>query len=231
MRRKTRISPRSSLLMTEKEMFEVVKYFKSIYTTINNKTEKLLFAGSTFYYEGNSHFLMFGRLKDQENNDFIKWSKDKNFEIKFSDVDSLRNCLKKNVVDLNFDTDFLFKYKDKEDNDREFLCSDVFLSEQNKNLVNKINTIESLLTHSTSLKYDDFVNKEIIELYLNENGTVSEERSSDKIVEIPFKRVQSITKDSDIIVKFSDKDEEGKRYVEFSSSNELLELSQIFATI
>lgn len=212
-------------------MFEVVKYFKSIYTTINNKTEKLLFAGTDFYYESNSHFLMLGSLKDQENNEFIKWSKDKNFEIKFSDIDSLRNCLKKNVVDLSFDTDFLFKYKDKEENDREFLCSETTLSLQDQGLINKINTIKSLLINSTELNYGDFVNKEIIELYLNEDGSVSEERSSDKIIEIPFKRVQSVIKDSNITVKFSDKDDEGKRYVEFTSSNDLLELSQIFATI
>jgi hypothetical protein len=217
--------------MTEKEMFEVVKYFKSIYTTVNNKTESLLFSNKRFYYESNPHFLMFGNLKDQETNTFLEWSKGKNFKLKLSDVDSLRGCLKKNVVEINVDNNFSFKYKDKDEKDMEFLCSESILSADNEKLIDKISKIESLLIHSSSLKYDDFVNKEIIEIYLKEDGTVVEERTSDKIVEIPFKRVQSITKDSDIIVKFSDKDSEGKRYVEFSSSNELLELSQIFATI
>jgi len=218
--------------MTEKEIFEIVKYFKSIYTTINNKTEKLLISNNYFYYEADPHFLMFGKMINQENNVFLNWSNDKIFDLNFKDVDNLRSCLKKNVVSVDLDnTKFVLKYKDKEEVEQDFLCSKKEISDSDKIIINKINIIKSLFKNQALFAYNDFINKEIIELYIKEDGTVSEERSADKIIEIPFKRVQSLIKDSDIIVKFSNKDDEGKRYVMITSSNDLLELSQIFATI
>lgn len=217
--------------MNEKEIFEVVKYFKSIYTIINNKTESLRFVGRKFFYETNTHFLMYGELAAQNDNPFLTWADGKTFEVKIKDIDSLRSSLKKNMVSLDSSGDFSLKYKDRDENEVEFLCSESDIRESEKSLMEKVEAIEGMLKKSGTLAYSDFFNKEIVELYLQENGEISESRTSDKIVEIPFKRIQSVIKDSDISVDFSDKDEEGKRFVRISCSNDLLSLSQIFATI
>jgi len=219
-----------SSIMTEKEIYEVVKYFKEIYTSINNGSE-ILFSNGKFYYQGSLYSLLYGELDMTETNPFKEWLKEKNTILNVKDIDSLRNCLKKNVVSLDItDTEFKLTYKDKEENEIVFLCSSIEVPESFQNVINKIDTIETKIDSTTVVDNLNLENKDILELYLD-NSVLSETRSSDKVIEIPVKRITSLLKNSEFYINYSKKDSEGKRYVRLGSKNSLLSLNQIFATI
>jgi hypothetical protein len=214
--------------MTEKEIFEVVKYFKDIYTTINNG-EVIHFSGLRFFYVPNPHYLLHGKLEASDNA-FIKWlsSGEKNFSIKMSDLDDLRDCLKKNVVSIDAsDLDFKLTYKDRDLNEKVFSCKH---DDTRTTLSDRIDSIIPMMVNVSGIDGSLIENMEILEIY-NENGKVTNLRNSDKIVEIPVKRIISFFKDSENSIRFSDKRSEGHRYVELTGKNKLLSLSQLFATI
>jgi predicted transposase YbfD/YdcC len=212
--------------------FEVVKYFKSIYTQISTYGEEISFSNNKFFYENDPHFLMYGELVYNEDNDFIKWSSDKSFYLKFSDVDNLRDCLKKNVISMSSGENFEIKYKDKNTEiEKIFVCSKSVNSKDLDNKIEKIKEIENKLIYSSKFDYSKLEASEIVELYILDDGSVTTERTREKLIEIPFKRVLAILKNSEIIVDFSEKGSDGKRYVKISSSNEFIKLNQIYATI
>jgi hypothetical protein len=216
--------------MTEKEIYEVVKYFKEIYTSINNGSE-ILFSKGKFYYQGTVYSLLYGELDSTESNSFKEWIREKNVLLNIKDIDLLRNCLKKNVVSLDItDNEFKLTYKDKEENEMIFLCSSIEIPESFQNIIEKINNIEIKIDSTTIIEGLNLENKDILELYLD-GSVLSENRSSDKIIEIPVKRITSLLKNSEFYINYSKKDTEGKRYVRLGSKNSLLSLNQIFATI
>jgi hypothetical protein len=220
------------LVFPDMKEFEVVKYFKSIYTAVNTYGQSISFFNNRFFYENEPHFLMYGELVPNKDNDFIEWSLNKNFSMKFSEINNLRECLKKNVISMSAGATFEIKYKEKEtEQERVFLCFQSEPSQELKKNIDKINEIEQKLVHSSKFDYSKFEKSEIIELYLLKDNAVTTERTDTKLIEIPFKRVLSILKDSEILIDFSDKGENGKRYVRISSSNDLIKLNQIYATI
>jgi hypothetical protein len=212
--------------------FEVVKYFKSIYTPISSYGEALFCSNGKFFYERNPHFLMCGEfIKDDENN-FIKWAADKDFILEFSKIDDLRECLKKNVISMSSDSNFEIKYKEKDsDTEKSFELSNSKMSVEMRTNITKIEEIDKKMKHSSKFSYSSFKEREIIELYLTQDNTVTFDRTDMKLIEVPFKRVISILKESEITIEFSELESDGKRYVKVSSSNGLIKLSQIYATI
>jgi hypothetical protein len=219
--------------MTQQEIFEVVKYFKSIYTKVNLQDEIYLVGRSEkeadLFYKGEMYFLLYGMIKSEEDNVFLAWLKDKRVKIKISDMDSLRNCLKKNVVDLTTtDSEFSLKYTLKDGTETIFKCIDE-RDESFESVREKITKIEKILVN----KYDldtSYFDRDVLEIYSKKGGFTTD-RNGDKLIEFPIKRILSYQKESSHILKFSDKDENKKRYVMISSDNTLLSLSQIFATI
>jgi hypothetical protein len=221
--------------MTEKEIFEVVKYFKNIYTTINMKDEIYLVgqdSGAFIYYKDEPYFLLYGKLVDDENNLFLKWIKGKKVALKLKDINNLRECLKKNVIDITSDdSEFILKYKDKEENEVLFVCKNKSNPIYEK-IIEKIEVIESHLTKNLDIR-KELLESDVLELYLDtDNKFLTEEKSSNKLIEIPSKRIMSDQKNANRhIIRFSEKDESGRRYVEVSSFSDLINLSQIYATI
>jgi hypothetical protein len=219
--------------MTQQEIFEIIKYFKSIYTKINLQDEIYLVGKSEkeadLFYKGEMYFLLFGKVKSEEDNVFLTWLKDKSVKIKVSEMDSLRNCLKKNVVDLNMtNTEFALKYTLKDGSETVFKCIDE-KDESFEKIKDKINNIERSLNNKYVID-SSYFDRDVLEIYSKEKGFTTD-RNGDKLIEFPIKRILSYQKESSYTLSFSDKDENKKRYVMISSSNALLELSQIFATI
>jgi len=215
--------------MTNKEIFEVVKYFQEIYTSINNEDE-ILFSSLSFFYKASPHYILHGSLVEKENNVFISWAKDKTFLLKLSDISDLRNCLKKNVVSLDFDDEsFKLIYKDKEEKEKVFLCSKTDVHSYAET-VSKIQRINKEISFEMELTESFVKDMEILEVYLKDSS-ITQERNSDKVIEIPTKRIISLLKGSAYFIRFSSKNDEGRRYVDISSKGEYVNMDQIFATI
>jgi hypothetical protein len=216
--------------MTEKEIFEVVKYFKDIYTNIN-QSEEIFFKGNKFFYKTGPHFLLHGELVKTESNVFVNWISDMtSVKISTKDMDELRNCLKKNIISLDVTkTEFKLTYKDREGNEKVFLCSET-PDKSFDTIVSKIDLISGELPEKEALDRAKIDSLEILELYLKE-GRSTESRTDDKLIEIPVKRIVSLMKESDYFIRFSNKNDQGRRYVEISSSNAEMSMNQIFATI
>jgi hypothetical protein len=220
--------------MTEKEIYEVVKYFKSIYTTINMSDEIYLVgsdSGAFIYYKNEPYFLLYGKLVDKDNS-FMQWLKGKKTTVTLQDLNSLRECLKKNVVDINTtDFELILKYKNKEETEMSFRCENK-ANPVYENTIEKIRVISKSLTGKLDIS-QDLLDNDVLELYLNNgNDQLTESRNDNKLIEIPSKRILSNQKNAtEHSVRFSEKDESGRRYVQISSSSELIELYQIYATI
>jgi hypothetical protein len=215
--------------MTEKEMFEVIKYFKSIYTAINNDDE-IYITNNKIVYRANPFYILYGELQNDESNEFLKWIKDKSATIKISDLNELRVCLKKNVKNVVFDDKrFRVEYENKDSIPLEFLCSNEINKEYDL-IVKKINDITKQYIKEYSIE-DSLFNEELFIAYLDKDLNITLDRTENKVVEIPGKRILSLQKNSEKFLKISEKSEEGKRFVEISSKSDLLNLSQIFATI
>jgi len=217
-------------IFTEKEIFEVVKYFKDIYTTINLK-EEIYLVGRDFYYSSDPYFLIYGTLAEDDSNVFVKWLNDKRTTISISEINKLRECLKKNVVSMEFDDkEFKISYKDKENIKQYFLCE----NKENKKLestVQKIKNIQSALITKAELD-ENLFNRDIFEVYIDDRGNLVETYTENKLIEIPVKKIVSNQKGADSkYVRFGPKDNLGKRYVELSSLSNKIELHQLYATI
>jgi len=218
--------------MTKKEIFEVVKYFKNIYTTINF-AEVVYFIDTSFYYLGEQHYILHGELFTKENNAFLEWlKKGGKLFMYMTQVRLLTECLKKNIISLDItDDSFSLKFKDKNDNPREFLCErlkegDTFFDK----VVDKTKMIRSKLSFKRDLPSNYFDGKELLEVYLK-NGDIVDDRTSDKLIEIPVKRILSILKSNIHSIRFSNRLDNGRRYIEITGNNKFVRLHQIFATI
>lgn len=218
--------------MTEKEIFEVIKYFKEIYTTINF-TDTIYFVDMNFYYIGDLHYILHGELFKENENAFTNWVKEGGkFFLRMDHVSRVKECLKKNILSLDITKDtFSLKYKNKDGNEEEFLCKKIDGGDSFfEKIIEKTTKIRSLLIYKGDLPFNYFDDKEILELYLKDNKIV-EERTTDKLIEIPVKRIISILKSNVHSIRFSDCLDSGKRYTEITGNNKYVRLRQIFATI
>jgi hypothetical protein len=238
--------------MTEKDIFEVVKYFKSIYTFINIKNEILLIGTNNnikIYYTSDKFFIIHGILFNNSSNEFLKWIKNKNIVLNLSTISNLKECLKKNVISLNTDDqNFKLEYKNKDNVSETFICSvinDDKIPLDFKSSIAKINYVEKELGEELPINKSLFEN-EITEIYLTEGSNLNNTNteSENKIFELPSKRILSLLKsadnysikisgnDIDPEVKIEENSDTGiKQFIEISSSNDLIKLSQIFAII
>jgi len=183
--------------MTEKEIFEVIKYFKNIYTSINNGSY-ILFTNNRFVYQNTQYSLLYGQLDHTETNPFKEWSKNKTFLVQIEDINILRSCLKKNIISLDItENEFKLIYKNKEEVEMIFLCSVIETPREFIDIIEKINNIEKQIYKTETLDGSILNNKEILELYLDDSKLV-ETRTKDKVIEIPFKRILSLLKDSNV---------------------------------
>jgi hypothetical protein len=232
---------------SEKEMFEVVKYFKNIYTLINNRiVEKIYFVGNKFYYKKDQFFILYGELVNNENNEFLKWIKGKKVTLELDYINDFKNnAIKKNLKDLIVSSDeFRFEYTDRDGKSQVFLCSNID-NEKYHDIIDTISSIESKLVNSYNLNFNNF--EDNLVLFTGNDGEATIEKGEEKIIEFPIKRIlsyQSLSKTSkealgidkndegiSYTLNFSDRDENNKRYVKISSESGYVKISQIFATI
>jgi hypothetical protein len=224
-------------IQSNKELFEVVKYFKSIYTTINfNNKDRVYLKGfndhAKVYYDTESHYLLHGKLFNDGNNEFLNWMNGKNIMLELNDVKAFRECLKKNVVELTTtETEFRFEYLNKEEKTEFFVCSTANINNPYESVVDKIQSIDTMLSNTFDVDGSYFTN-EITKLYQDGDNGITNSRNENKIFEFPSKRLMSLQKDADKHqIRLSDIDDDEKRYIEITSSNSYISLSQIFAII
>lgn len=232
---------------TSKEMFEVVKYFKNLYTLINNRiVERIYFDGNRFYYKQDQYFILYGELINTGDNEFLNWVLDKQFTLDLEYINTFKNSVvKKNIIDLTADdNEFKMTYTDRDGENQSFVCSNEHNPKYDP-IIKKAKEIDASVKHKYVVNLNDF--EETLVLYVGENDAVTRTITSEKIVEFPIKRilsVQSLSKvakkaigvdDSDegvtYSVEYSDRDEYSKRYVQINSTSGYVKLSQIFATI
>lgn len=220
-----------------KELYEEFKYFKNIYTKINlskyiqllgdkeNDVVYINFVRDTVFSN------LIGKLTG--NTHFLNWLKEDNKSIIISleTINELSKTLKKNVVSVSYDDDeFIFKFNDKEDQARTVVIKRDTTKETER-IIAAFHTLIVKFDNDYKLS-DDFLNSDILEVF-HENGNIGRNRTKDKVIEIPKARLNSYIKDEDLILKFSDKNEIGARFVSISSKSEKLglELVEIFQTI
>ena len=223
--------------MEQKEIYEVVKYFKNIYTKMHVKdSESMHVVGGRFYYPSDPHYIMFGEFDSSEKNPFTEWLASNpaaEFRLDLTQVDALRNCLKKNIVSLESDdSSFVLKYKDKEEKELEFRLTRLDRPEPAFSvLAGKVTRIESELKHTSPLGADMFGSKDVLQVYLDGKGAITPERTDRKLIEIPLRRVFSIMDESEISISHSEETADGRRFIRISSSGNGIRLHQVFATI
>jgi len=224
--------------MTEKDIFEVVKYFKSIYTFINIKDDIFLSGGSNYIeinYTPDQFFIIYGQLKNDKSNEFLKWINHKNIELNIKEIANLKECLKKNVISLDMDDNkFELKYKDKDGIEKIFLCSVIEVASLKfEESILKIRDINKELGKEIPIDKSIF-NNEITEIYLTHGSNPNETKNYEsKVFELPSKRIVALLKDAtNFYMRISgDRIDNNKQFIEISSSNDLIKLSQIFAII
>jgi hypothetical protein len=232
---------------TQKEIFEVIKYFGHIYTLINNNiVQKIYFVGNKFFYKKDQFFILYGELINNENNEFLKWIKGKKVTLELDYINEFKKAaIKKNLKEMIIsDNEFKIIYDDRDGNEQVFLCSNI----DNKNyhdIIKIVDKIETGLIYKYDLDFSNFEDNLI--LYIDKNNQTIQEKTVEKIIELPIKRIlshQSLSKtvknaigiDKDIegvkyILSYSDRDENNKRYVSIMSISGFVKINQIFATI
>jgi hypothetical protein len=226
--------------MTEKDIFEVVKYFKSIYSVLNiNIQDDIYISGNgdhiNIYYKPNKFFLIYGKIKNVKSNEFLNWISGKNILLNISSIFELKECLKKNVISLEKDNNnFNIKYRDKNNLEKNFICSNLNDTPiEFNNLINKIILLNKEFGKELLLDSSLFKN-EITELYYSGSSDLNENTDQlDKIFELPSRRILSLLKDATTYsMRITDETTmDTKKFIEISSSNDLIKLSQIFAII
>jgi hypothetical protein len=221
--------------MEQKEIYEVVKYFKAIYTKMHVKeSESMYVSGAKFYYPSDPHYLLLGEFDTSVKNPFTDWlASGKEFVLDLKQVDALRSCLKKNIVSLDSgEGSLVLKYKDKEEKDTEFRLTKLASRDSSfLPLIAKVERIESELNESLPFAAESFGSKDVLQVYLDGNGSLTSARTISKLIEIPLKRVFSLMEESASSISYSKETPEGMRFIRISSSGNGIKLHQIFATI
>jgi len=231
---------------TQKEIFDVVKYFKFVYTLINNNSvDKIYFKGNRFYYTKDQFFILYGELEDNVENAFLDWIKDKEITIELDYINDFKNdAVKKNLQSLEIsDEAFKITYDDRAGDTKEFLCSNQINADYSK-IIKTVDNIKSKIVGSYDLDFTKF--EETLLLYIDDNG-LSMEIKDETLIDFPIKRIlstQSLSKalkkylkldetldGVEYVLHYSDRDEYGKRFIEISSKSILMQINQIFATI
>ena len=220
-----------------KVIYNDFKMLKNIYTALN-KSSKIVFIGRDndvriIFSREDNFFLLFGEITFET--EFTKWLKDghKAVVMEIEKLKSITDALKKNIISLETsDVSFTFSYISKDDGETK---NQVFYnsatSDTIKNESLKIDGILSQLKTKKDIP-EAFISDDIFRVYLKDNE-LTDERVSDKLLEIPTKRILTFTKNSRNSIGFSEKMEKGERYVGIFSANEELNLnlSQLFLTI
>lgn len=212
------------------EAYNICKFFKSIYTQLNF-APIIYFKDNKMIFETNSPFYInSGELLIQ--NDFTNWLNNKILSISTADITELGKVLKKNTLETSLnENEMSVKFLTKDGIEKIITFSN--LEDNNKTIVlNKFEKLDNYRNHLTVEKTlpSEYFNDDILELFLNENNEISLERTSKKLVEVPTDKIEQ-TKGGDYKIKFSEQTTNGQRYIEITSKNDDLELSQLFATI
>jgi hypothetical protein len=222
-------------MIAEKDIFEVVKYFKSIYPIINIKDKVFITNDKSgyaeFYYTVDQFYMMHGRLyKNKDSNIFLDWIGNKDFIIDLKSMSKIKESLKKNIISADIDeSTFRINYTDKDGSAQSFVCSTTdSIDSEFKSVVEKINLLNKELGSDIELDKSVF-SDEITEIYMAEGSTSS---SQEKVFELPSKRILSLIKNANKhIMRISGELPNGKKLIEISSENDFVRLSEIFAII
>jgi hypothetical protein len=213
-------------LIDIKTIYNDFKYFKSIYTQINIDSEAYLIGQKDYvelvYDRASSFYILTGKLFGDI--ELLKWLKTgKTIKVQIANLVDLGKVLKKNVISIQYDDNtFIYEYKAK---DTEEIIKLEFTVCNPPSVTN--------IAYTNQFKLDKkFFESDICEIF-NKDGKLTEERTSDKIIEIPTNRILSIVKDGENTICFTNKNELGQRYVSIISLNNQLgiELCQEFLTI
>ena len=232
---------------TVKEMFEVIKYFKNIYTLINNLiVQKIYFVGNKFYYKKDQFFVLYGELENDDSNEFLKWIKDKKVLVSLEDIAVAKTeIIRKNIESMIITDDkFMIKYADRDGNDQVFEFTNKEAPKYD-DVITTIERIEKQLTYTHALDFNDF--EDTIILYVNEDNEAVQAVQPEKIIDFPIKRILSVQSLSKTVKKalgvdysdegvtytleFSERDINWKRYVKITSKSGYVKINQVFATI
>ena len=212
----------------EKLIYPDFKYFKSIYTQINMGNIIYLTGKNDYvelvYQRDSTFYILTGKLFG--NIELFNWLKRTKNTIK-TEIDKIvelgKEVLKKNVISIEYDDNtFIYNYslKDGTTVRREF--SSCQPPEMKTIIYQKYFSLDS-----------SFISEDICEIFIDKNSNITNERTSDKLIEIPTNRILSLVKDGTNSVFFTEKNQAGQRYVSIKSRNENLgvELCQEFLTI
>lgn len=218
----------SSEGLSDTDLFKVVKYFKDIHPSMNiREKNRVVIDNFRLIYEKDEFFLLSGKIP-YDDNVFCNWAKDKRIEVFLSDIMELKKSRKKDVVSIEMnDIEFIFNYKDKEDQPLVFRCK--VLDDETLEVENKITVIESILGNKIKLEESVFSGEVFTLFNISENITT--ERGTDKIIEMAVKRIIPYKDGREMFIAYSQKDDIGRRYVKIMGKDNKISLSQYFATI
>lgn len=203
--------------------YDICKFFKSIYTQLNFAPEIYFKDNEIIFNTGSSFYINSGKILVE--NDFTNWLKDKNVLISLSDIVELGKVLKKNALEATSDNEtFSIRFLTKEGSEKIITFKN---NTGNIKEFEKLEKYENQLANEETLPTEYF-NDDILELFIKD-GKLTTERGQIKLVEIPTDKIKQV-KGGEYHIKYSE-DKNGQRYVQITSKNNDLELSQLFATI
>ena len=212
-----------------KQTYPIFKWFKENYSILNKATQILLCGHpdkiSLYYNKDSEYYLLYGEIV--VDNVFSQWLNGKRVFLTLPDIVLLHKCLKKNVVNIDYDDDyFSLTFTNKEDLTHVIKLVDAGETD----FCNKTERILSIL--STTISFDATkLSSEILTPYEKDGELVfTHKEGYEKILEHPSKKFICTQKDATYSLSFSDR-YENIRYVAVNSYTEKIKLTQLFATI
>ena len=223
-----------------KEVYPEFKFWKDRYTSIN-KSSDIIIAGSgvkdtvtIIFSTPEDYYYLEGTIRG--NSKFIDWLNEDNKIVKVSmdALNQIRSALKKNVYKIEYDNEsFNFYFKSKETEEDITISIKNTKNDEFKKIIDKGNLLKSRLTQKYELK-KSFLNDNLFEVFLKDN-TIVDEKTTNKVLEIPSNKLQPIQKAEDTIynICISERDAFDQRLVSVESSSDSsgISFTQIFNTI
>jgi len=219
-----------TLITDPKAVFPEFKYFKNLYVPLNI-AEKITFSAidghaMLKFSDDNEYYKMYGELLDTSSM-FMQWLLQyiNTVTINYSDIQMIGKCLKKNAIEIEYDSKH-FKYKfNIQNKDGELEEKEVLLRASNTVIDFECQEFDAVLTNSGILT-DDYLKGDVCEIYRKDDGTITNERTNEKLLEIPVAKIESLLKNGNNLFSFSDVNNKNQRYVSITSSTDALKLTQ-----
>lgn len=231
----------------KKVVYETVKSLKEIFTKLTApKINKIYFDSLNFAFESQETFILGGSIKfdpSKGESKFFEWLQGKKVSTSIPDLAEMAKCLKSYATSIEMDNDHFTFFYEKPTGETTLNekgksvkitapANITFYVSEEKSPFEKIERIENTLSIKDYQIPSSIVSLSVFNLFLSGENIIGERTDgSEKIIEIPSKKLLSLLDKESCKVSISNRIDELFRYVKVSSEIEKISMNQYFATI